>query len=111
RWGERAGTRLLEVDGRADDLIVTGGENVWPQPVEAVLEQHPLVEEAAVYGLPDDEWGAKVVAAVVPSDPSHPPALDDLRAHVRDRLAAFNAPKEVVLVEALPRTAIGKLPR
>lgn len=111
RWEERDGTMLLQVDGRADDLIVTGGENVWPQPVEAVLEQHPLVEEAAVYGLPDDEWGAKVVAAVVPSDPSHPPALDDLRAHVRHRLAAFNAPKEVVLVEALPRTAIGKLQR
>lgn len=101
----------LHVQGRADDLIVTGGENVWPAPVEAALGSHPKVRAVAVAGRPDPEWGSRVVALVEPADPSDPPTLDDLRAHVRATLPAYAAPKELVLVDALPRTALGKIRR
>ncbi len=111
RWDDRGSVRHLVVDGRADDLIVTGGENVWPQPVEAVLESHPLVAEAAVFGRADPEWGTRVVASVVATDPSIPPTLDQIRSHVKHHLPAFAAPRELLVVRSLPRTAIGKLRR
>ncbi|MEO6989148.1 MAG: AMP-binding protein [Aquihabitans sp.] len=111
RWSGHGDARRLMVDGRADDLIITGGENVWPRPVEVVLEDHPLVAEAAVFGRVDAEWGSRVVAAVVATDPSIPPTLDQLREHVKDHLPAFSAPRELEVVTSLPRTAIGKLRR
>jgi O-succinylbenzoic acid--CoA ligase len=101
----------LVVHGRNDDMIVTGGENVWPAAVEAVLDRLPSVREAAVVGRADDEWGQKVVALVVPADPSSPPTLDAVRAAVRAELGAAAAPKELALVDRLPRTALGKLRR
>ncbi|MCB0970454.1 MAG: AMP-binding protein [Acidimicrobiales bacterium] len=101
----------LEVLGRADDLIVTGGENVWPGPVEAILATDPRVAAVAVVGEPDPDWGQRVVALVVPSDPAAPPALEDLRELVRDRLGAPAAPRELRLVAALERTALGKVRR
>lgn len=101
----------LVVDGRADDLIVTGGENVWPAPVEAVLADHPAVAEVAVVGRPDPAWGQRVVAVVVPTDPARPPTLDDLREHVGTRLPRWAAPRELVVVDALARTALGKVRR
>jgi O-succinylbenzoic acid--CoA ligase len=97
------------VFGRRGDLIVTGGENVWPEAVEAVLRTHPAVGEVAVAGRPDPEWGARVVAYVVPADAA--PRLEDLRAHVKTSLPAFAAPRELVLVRELPRTALGKIRR
>ena len=99
----------LRVFGRRGDLIVTGGENVWPEAVEAVLRTHPAVDEVAVAGRPDPEWGARVVAYVVPADAA--PELDELRAHVKASLPAFAAPRELVLVGSLPRTALGKVRR
>ena len=99
----------LEVLGRADDAITTGGETVMPLAVEAVLATHPSVDEVAVVGRPDAEWGERVVAVVVPR--GAPPALDDLRAHVRATLPTWAAPRELVLVEALPRTISGKVRR
>jgi O-succinylbenzoic acid--CoA ligase len=101
----------VAVQGRLDDLIVTGGENVWPAPVEEVLRGHPAVVDAAVFGRPDPEWGERVVALVVPADPASPPGLAALRAWVTEQLPAFAAPKEVVPVETLPRTGSGKLRR
>ncbi|MGH9114687.1 MAG: class I adenylate-forming enzyme family protein [Acidimicrobiales bacterium] len=109
--GSIDGDGRLAVDGRLGDLIVTGGENVWPAPVEAALRRHARVAEVAVAGRPDPEWGERVVAWVVPTDPADPPALDELRALVAEAVAPFAAPKEVVTVEALPRTAIGKVRR
>jgi O-succinylbenzoic acid--CoA ligase len=99
----------LRVDGRLSDLIITGGENVWPTAVEAILVEHPGVTEAMVAGRPDPEWGQRVVAWVVPAD--DPPTLSDLRQLVKDRVAAFAAPRELILVESLPKTSIGKLLR
>lgn len=101
----------LQVDGRRGDVIVTGGEKVWPDTVERVLSSHPGVAEVAVAGLDDDEWGQRVVAWVVPVDQSSPPALDALRGHVRASLPATHAPKQLVVVDALPRTNLGKIRR
>jgi O-succinylbenzoic acid--CoA ligase len=101
----------LTVLGRADDLVISGGVNVHPDEVEAVLATHPAVAEAAVAGRPDPEWGQRVTAFVVPRDPARPPTLAELRAFTRERLAAAKAPRELVLVPALPRTPSGKLLR
>ena len=101
----------LRVDGRIGDLIVTGGENVWPPAVESALANHPKVAEVAVAGRPDAEWGQRVVAWVVPSDPASPPRLEELRDLVAEHVAPFAAPKRLVLVETLPKTAIGKVRR
>lgn len=101
----------LEVLGRLDDCIRTGGEKVWPSEVEAALREHPGVADAAVTGLPDAEWGERVVALVRPSDPARTPDLESIRAHVGERLARYKAPREVVLVDCVPRTASGKVRR
>jgi O-succinylbenzoic acid--CoA ligase len=101
----------LVILGRGDDLVISGGVNVHPDEVEAVLATHPGVAEAAVAGRPDPEWGQRVAAFVVPRDPARPPTLDELRAFTRQRLAAAKAPRELVLVPALPRSRSGKLLR
>jgi O-succinylbenzoic acid--CoA ligase len=100
----------LEIVGRKSDVIVTGGENVSPVEVEAVLLEHEAVLEAAVYARPDAEWGEAVVARVVLRDGV---AVDggELRAWCRARLAGFKVPKAVEFAEALPRTETGKLLR
>jgi O-succinylbenzoic acid--CoA ligase len=103
---------LLHIVGRKADTIVTGGENVAPAEVEAVLEAHPAVLEAAVVGRPDDAWGEAVVALIRPRDQTTPPAADELRAHCAQSLARFKVPKAYKIITApLPRTASGKLIR
>jgi O-succinylbenzoic acid--CoA ligase len=104
-------TRTLGVFGRTGDLIVTGGENVWPVAVERVLSRHPGVRDVAVVGRPDREWGQRVAALVVPENPADPPSLDGLRNTVKAELPAYAAPRELDLVEALPRTPLGKVAR
>ena len=99
------------VDGRADELIRTGGEKVWPEEVERVLLAHPDVADVAVAGRADDEWGQHVVAWVVPRAAAAVPTLAELRDHCREGLARFKAPKEVLIVGSLPRTSSGKLRR
>ncbi|MDX6672187.1 MAG: o-succinylbenzoate---CoA ligase [Solirubrobacteraceae bacterium] len=100
----------LTVVGRKADTIVTGGENVAPAEVEAVLEAHPAVAEAAVTGRPDPEWGEAVVALVVLRDGMNLDA-QELRAHCRAHLAGFKVPKAIELASELPRTPSGKLRR
>ena len=99
----------LHIDGRRGDLIITGGENVWPDAVEAVLQAHPGVREVAVAGVPDLEWGQRVVAWVVAADPA--PTLADLRSFTAGHLPAFCAPKQLHLVHSLPRSTLGKVQR
>lgn len=96
--------------GRAHDTIISGGVNVYPQEVEAVLVLHPAVKEACVYGAPHPEWGEQVHAAVVkwPEQPLDP---ERLRAWARERLAGFKCPRAIVVVDELPRTPTGKLLR
>jgi O-succinylbenzoic acid--CoA ligase len=94
--------------GRADDVIVTGGLNVAPADVEAVLTSLPGVAAACVVGVPDAEWGERVTAAVIPADPGHPPDPSALRAAAHRLLTGAQAPKEIVLFDALPLRGIGK---
>ena len=98
----------LEVLGRADDVIVTGGVNVAAAQVADVLAGHPAVADVAVLGAPDDEWGERVVAVVVPRDATAPPTLDELRAHVRARAPREYAPRQIVLADAIPLLGSGK---
>lgn len=109
--GELDADGRLTVHGRADDLIITGGENVWPAPVERVLVAHPGVADAAVVGRPDPEWGQRIVALVVPADPGAPPDLAELRAWVKQHLPAHAAPRQVEWVDLVPRTSLGKVRR
>jgi len=101
---------FLTVADRRDDLIVSGGENVYPAEVEAVLLAHPAVADVAVVGRPDERWGAVPVALVVLADQAK--VTDAVLAeHVRARLAAFKVPTEFHRIDAIPRTANGKLRR
>jgi o-succinylbenzoate---CoA ligase len=102
------GEGRLRVLDRLRDLVKTGGVSVAPSEVEAVLSDHPGVADVCVAGVPDPEWGERVVAYVVPADVAAPPTLDALRDFARDRLSAAKLPRELVLVDAVPRTAGGK---
>lgn len=101
----------LFLTGRIDDLIITGGENVYPAEVEAVLEAHPGVREVAVVGLPDDRWGQVVTAFVVPRSPDLCPQELDRFCLASADLARFKRPRRYVFVESLPRSPAGKLVR
>lgn len=96
--------------GRADDMIIRGGENIAPAEVEAVLQTHPAIDEAAVLGLEDAEWG-HVVAAVVALRSGHEVAPEELIEHCRGRLATFKKPEVLRIVEELPRNPLGKILR
>jgi acyl-CoA synthetase (AMP-forming)/AMP-acid ligase II len=97
----------LVVDGRDDDMIVSGGENVFPKEVEDLLASHPGVSEVAVLGVPDDRFGQRLEAWVVPADPDL--GADDLLELVRTHLARHKVPRALHLVDGLPRTTTGKV--
>jgi acyl-CoA synthetase (AMP-forming)/AMP-acid ligase II len=105
--GADAGGRLRVVD-RLRDLIITGGVNVSPSEVEAVLAGHPDVADVCIAGAADEEWGERVVAHIVPKDPAKPPALEDLRAFAGEQLSAAKLPRQLVITGEIPRTAGGK---
>ena len=107
--GSIAADGSLHVDGRIGDVIVTGGEKVWPDAVERVLRSVRGIAEVAVAGRPDPEWGARVVAWVVADGLA--PSLEELRDAVKAELPAYAAPKELVVLDSLPRTALGKVRR
>jgi O-succinylbenzoic acid--CoA ligase len=97
----------LAVHGRLDDVVITGGVKVAPPAVEAVLREHADVAEAVVFGAPDEEWGQRVVAAVVPAAGAEP-RLADLRPWVAERLGAAAAPRELHRIDAVPALHTGK---
>jgi acyl-CoA synthetase (AMP-forming)/AMP-acid ligase II len=96
--------------GRSTDLIIRGGENIAPAEIEQVLKSHPDVEEAAVVGIPDDEWGELVAAAVV-RRPGARVTLDALVEYTRQRLASFKKPERIMFVDAVPTNPMGKVLR
>ena len=102
---------LLRILGRTDDAISTGGLTVFPQLVETALASHPRVADCAVFGVPDERLGQRVVAAVVAADGFSAPTLAELRTHVRATLDSTAAPQEVHIVDELPRRGIGKVDR
>ena len=101
----------LQVAGRISEVINTGGEKVSPEQVEKILHNHSLVHEVAVIGVPDGEWGEKVVAYVVPEYPNNPPSLQQLAELVKTTLAPWAAPKELKIIDSFPRTSISKIDR
>ncbi|MCL5962540.1 MAG: hypothetical protein M1358_25045, partial [Chloroflexi bacterium] len=105
-WVDEDGYVFLA--GRKDDLIIRGGENIAPAEIEAVLLCHPCVEEAAVIGYPDEEWGEIVVAVLVPKGGNKPTA-EEIRWFCRDKLASFKAPEDVLFADSLPRNELGEV--
>jgi len=99
---------FLSITGRAKDLIISGGMNVYPREVELALEESDAVARASVVGVPSERWGEAVVAAVVPAPGA---SLDEeaLLAFVGDRLAPYKRPKQLLAVEDLPRNPMGKV--
>jgi acyl-CoA synthetase (AMP-forming)/AMP-acid ligase II len=98
----------LFIDGRDDDMIISGGENLFPSEVEDLLASHPAVREVAVVGVEDEDWGQRLRAVVVLQEGASVDE-DELKGFVKDNLAAFKVPREVVFVDALPRNATGKV--
>ena len=101
----------VTVAGRRREMIITGGENVWPHVVEAVLATHPAIADVAVGATDDPEWGQAVTAHVVVAPDRPAPSLEELRDHVRSQLPAYAAPRRLVIVTEIPRTALGKIAR
>jgi fatty-acyl-CoA synthase len=100
----------LFVDGRDDDMIVSGGENVFPSEVEDLLAEHPAIAEACVVGVPDERWGQRLRACVVVASGALVTA-EEVKDFVRDRLATYKVPRDVVFLDELPRNATGKVLR
>jgi acyl-CoA synthetase (AMP-forming)/AMP-acid ligase II len=98
----------FHIEGRKRDMIISGGTNVYPAEVEAVIEAHPAVAEVAVVGVPDREWGERVRAFVV-RRAGKDVSDDDLRAHCRAELAGYKVPRDFVFLDSLPRNPTGKV--
>ncbi|MGQ0573072.1 MAG: AMP-binding protein [Pseudonocardia sp.] len=98
----------LTIEGRLKDMIIRGGENIYPREIEELLFAHPAVAEVAVVGIPDQRWGETVVA-FVRADADADPTEDDLRTYCREHLAPYKTPQRWVFVDAFPLTASGKI--
>ncbi|MGZ8777195.1 MAG: AMP-binding enzyme, partial [Mycobacterium sp.] len=99
---------FVYLNDRKKDMIVSGGENVYPTEVENVLMTHPAVGDVAIIGIPDEKWGEAVKAVIVPAAGAAPTEAE-LIAYARERLAGFKLPKSVNFAEVLPRNPSGKL--
>jgi acyl-CoA synthetase (AMP-forming)/AMP-acid ligase II/NAD(P)-dependent dehydrogenase (short-subunit alcohol dehydrogenase family) len=109
--GHFDGHGRLFIDGRDDDMIVSGGENVFPQEVEDLLHAHPDVADAGVFGVTDPDFGQRLAAYVVPAPEAESPSDEELRAHIRAQLARHKVPREIRFVTEIPRTSTGKIRR
>ncbi|MDT7734182.1 MAG: hypothetical protein QOE12_1356, partial [Mycobacterium sp.] len=108
--GRRDGDGRLYVVGRDDEMIVSGGENVYPIEVEKTLAAHSDVAEASVLGVDDEQYGQRLAAFVVLT-PAASATVDDLKQHVRENLANYKVPREIVVLDELPRSSTGKISR
>ncbi|MFI6285125.1 class I adenylate-forming enzyme family protein [Streptomyces sp. NPDC051018] len=99
----------LTVTGRLKDMIIRGGENIYPAEIETALLRHPAVRAAVVLGVPDDGWGEQVAAVVTPADPERPPTAAELHEYLRAGLAPHKTPRHWYLAEAVPANAMGKI--
>ena len=99
---------LLFLVDRKKDMVITGGENVYTTEVEAVIYQHPDVQEAAVIGVPDEKYGEALFAVIVPI-PGKTMTLDALVDHCRNRIGGYKIPRRIDVVNALPKSAMGKI--
>lgn len=101
----------ISVFGRIAEVINTGGEKVWPVAIERILDQHPSIAASRVFGVADPEWGQRVVAELELTPGMAAPSIDELKELVREKLAAYAAPKEVRIADRLERTTSGKVKR
>ena len=99
----------LYIDGRDDDMIVSGGENVFPQEVEELLIAHPVLADAAVVGVEDEDFGQRLAAYVVVAEGEEAPSGDEIKQYVRENLARYKVPRDVAIIDELPRNATGKI--
>ncbi len=99
----------LYIHDRLKDMIVSGGENIYPAEVESAMAAHPDVADIGVIGIPDDKWGETVLAIIVAKDPSSPPSEAALDAFARERLAGYKVPRRYAFTDALPRNPSGKI--
>jgi len=106
--GHFDGEGRLFIDGRDDDMIVSGGENVFPGEVEELLTSHPAVREVSVVGVPDEKYGQRLVAFVV-RRPGEKLSEDQVKKHVSEQLARYKTPREVHFLVELPRNPTGKV--
>ena len=107
--GRCDGRGFIYIEDRMKDMLISGGENVYPAEVETVLSGHPGIAEVAVVGRPDERWGEVPVAVIVPVNRAEPPTVDDLVSWCEHRLARYKQPREVHILDTLPRTALGKV--
>jgi long-chain acyl-CoA synthetase len=113
-WFRTGDMAIVDDDGyffivdRKKDMIIRGGYNVYPREIEEVLYEHPAVREAAVVGVPDDEWGEEICAAVALRDGAHA-TVEELRDFVRERVAAYKYPRRIWFVDDLPKGPTGKI--
>ncbi|MEU5362099.1 AMP-binding protein [Streptomyces sp. NPDC005925] len=99
----------VEIVGRIKDMIIRGGENIYPREIEEFLYGHPKIQDVQVVGVPHERYGEEVLACVIPRDPADPPSLDELRAHCDGQLAHYKIPSRLHLLDAFPMTVSGKV--
>uniref|UniRef100_A0AAU2V0F4 AMP-binding protein n=1 Tax=Streptomyces sp. NBC_00003 TaxID=2903608 RepID=A0AAU2V0F4_9ACTN len=99
----------VEIVGRIKDMIIRGGENVYPREIEEFLYRHPKIADVQVVGVPDAKYGEEILACVIPRDPADPPTLDELTAYCRERLAHYKIPRHLRILDAFPMTVSGKV--
>ncbi|MGP9017784.1 AMP-binding protein [Streptomyces sp. BR1] len=99
----------VQVVGRIKDMIIRGGENIYPREIEEFLYTHPKIADVQVVGVPDEKYGEEILACVIPRDPADPPTLDDLAAFCRDRLARYKVPRRLRILRDFPMTVSGKV--
>ncbi|MEP0006760.1 MAG: AMP-binding protein [Balneola sp.] len=109
-YGHLNGFDQLFIESRREDLIITGGENVNPVEVEEAIQRLPLIKEAVVIGIPDEEWGQKVTAVITLLN-GQTPDIDEMKKMLSSELTDFKIPKELVVVDKLPKTVMGKVKR
>ncbi|MYT38488.1 AMP-binding protein [Streptomyces sp. SID8356] len=99
----------VQVVGRIKDMIIRGGENVYPREIEEFLHGHPKIADVQVVGVPDERYGEEILACVIPRDPADPPELEEIAAYCRERLAHYKIPRRLRVLDAFPMTVSGKV--
>ncbi|CAL9583296.1 AMP-binding protein [Streptomyces sp. enrichment culture] len=99
----------VQIVGRIKDMIIRGGENVYPREIEEFLYGHPKIADVQVVGVPDERYGEEILACVIPRDPADPPTYEEVAAYCRDRLAHYKIPRRVEVLDVFPMTVSGKV--